>query len=138
MMMPQLRPDRTRGIRHDVFWDWCSKSELRLQKCGSCSGLQWPVRGSCEFCGHREFNWEHMSGRGTVVSWCSFAQDYYRGALPPPYDCILVELEEGVLFISNPSGFGWADVGPGMPVKVAFVDAQDSGGAFRLPVFERA
>jgi uncharacterized protein len=137
MTVVQQRPNRTRGTRHDQFWDWCSKGELRLQKCSSCSGLQWPVRASCEFCGDRELVWQPMSGRGKVVSWCSFTQDYYRGALPPPYDCILVELEEGVLFMSNPDGFGWQDVVPDMPVRVSFVAAEDAGGAFSLPVFAR-
>ncbi len=132
-----MRPPRTRGERHDFFWDWCNKGELRLQQCTSCRGLQWPVRGSCEFCGAREFTWERMSGRGKVVSWCSFTQDYYRGAIPVPYDCILVELEEGVLFVSNPSGFGWEEMVPEKAVTVSFLAAEDADGAYQLPVFER-
>ncbi len=135
--MTEKRPDRTRGKRHDMFWDFCAKDELRLQRCTSCRGVNWPVRVKCEFCSHDELAWEAMSGRGTVASWCSFDQDYYRGLLPRPYDCILVELEEGVLFMSNPKGFGWQDVTIGMPVKVTFIDVEDSGGPFKLPVFER-
>jgi uncharacterized protein len=135
MTMSQPRPPRTRGIRHDQFWDWCNKGELRLQKCSACGGLQWPVRASCEVCGSRELSWERMSGRGSVVSWCSFEQDYYRGALPVPYDCILVELEEGVLFMSNPEGFGWRDVVPGLAVKVSFIECADAGEVYKLPVF---
>jgi uncharacterized protein len=134
--MAERRPDRTRGKRHDIFWDWCARGELRLQQCGSCERLNWPVRVKCEFCGHGEFAWAAMSGRGTVASWCSFEQDYYAGLLPRPYDCILVELDEGVLFMSNPKGFGWQDISPGMPVKLSFIDAEDSSGPFKLPVFE--
>ena len=104
----------------------------------SCGGINWPVRQTCEFCGNAEFAWEAMSGRGKVVSWCSFHQDYYAGILPRPYDCILVELAEGVLFLSNPSGFSIDDIELDMPVEVRFIDCEDGGGAFKLPVFARA
>ena len=46
--------------------------------------------------------WAPMSGRGRIVSWCTFERDYYAGILPIPWETILVELEEGPLFISNP------------------------------------
>jgi hypothetical protein len=91
----------------------------------------------CEQCGEQGFTWQRLSGRGKVVSWSTFQQDYYRGVLPVPYDTILVELEEGPLFISNPQGFGWQDLSPDMAVQVVFIEAEDSAGAFRLPVFER-
>ena len=75
---------------------------------------------------------------GKVVSWCTFEHDYYRGTLPIPYDTILVELAEGPLFVSNPADFGWQDIVADLPVKLAFIDCEDSGGPFRLPVFARA
>jgi uncharacterized protein len=137
MMVAEMRPPRTLGTGHDQFWEWCAKGELRLQKCGTCGAVNWPVRQTCEMCGEAEFVWEQMSGRGTVVSWCSFHQDYYGGVMPVPYDCILVELEEGVLFLSNPLGFGCDDVVLGMAVELRFVDCEDAGGAFKLPVFAR-
>jgi uncharacterized OB-fold protein len=135
--MAQKRPDRTLGPNHDTFWDWCGKGELRLQRCGACKHLAWPVVRKCEQCGEQGFTWERLSGRGKVVSWSTFHQDYYRGVMPVPHDTILIELEEGPLFISNPQGFGWQDLSPGMPVTVAFIEAEDSAGAFRLPVFRR-
>ena len=137
MTLAEKRPDRTRGPGHDQFWEWCSKDELRLQKCAGCGGLTWPARETCEFCGSAEMAWEPMSGQGKVVSWCSFHQDYYEGILQRPYDCILVELEEGVLFLSNPKDFTIKDITLGMDVTVKFIDCEDSGGAFKLPVFAR-
>jgi uncharacterized protein len=137
MTMTEKRPDRTLGEGHDTFWEWCGKGELRIQRCGTCNHLNWPVVRKCDHCGERGLAWEAMSGRGKVVSWGTFQQDYYRGMLPVPYDTILVELEEGPLFISNPKGFGWADLAPDLPVKLAFIDAEDSAGPFSLPVFER-
>ncbi len=135
--MTEKRPDRTLGNNHDTFWDWCGQGELRLQRCAGCDHMHWPVVQKCENCGTRAFAWERMSGRGKVVSWTTFERDYYRGLMPLPYDTILVELEEGPLFLSNPQGFGREDLAPDMPVTLAFLDAEDTAGAFKLPVFER-
>lgn len=136
--MPEKRPDRVRGPRHDEFWAWCEAGELRLQGCATCGQLSWPVVSNCEHCGSDELSWRRMSGRGKIVSWATFEKDYFKGLLPVPWETILVELEEGALFISNPLGLTWRDISTDMPVRLAFVDCEDSTGRFRLPVFERA
>lgn len=136
--MSERRADRVRGPGHDTFWDWCAAGELHLPKCEDCGEITWPVEPTCDHCGSANLHWERMSGEGTVVSWCQFHQDYYRGHPPVPHDSILVELAEGVLFLSEPSGFTYEDIAMGMPVRLAFLDCEDSGGAFRLPVFARA
>jgi hypothetical protein len=79
-----------------------------------------------------------MSGDGTLVSGCTFERDYYQGALAVPWDAILVELQEGPLFISNPLQFNWKESTPGMQLRVAFLESEDSAGAFSLPVFRKA
>src|SRR5689334_2056357 len=136
--MAERRPNRTLGPGHDDFWAWCGQGELRLQRCAACGGLSWPVIQSCEHCGSPDLGWEKMSGRGRIVSWSTFHYDYYGGLLAIPYDTILVELEEGPLFTGNPLGFAAKDVVDGMAVTVAFIDAEDEAGPFRLPVFARA
>jgi hypothetical protein len=78
-----------------------------------------------------------MSGRGKLVSWCTFERDYYDRLLPMPWETILVELEEGPLFISNPQGFTWRDVVYAMPLALAFLECEDDVGTFNLPVFRR-
>jgi uncharacterized OB-fold protein len=134
----ERRPDRTRGPRHDEFWAFCDQGELRVQSCAACGRLSWPVVDECEHCGSPELSWAAMSGRGKVAAWCTFEYDYYKGTLPIPYDTILVELDEGPMFVSNPKGFGFRDIEIGMPVKLAFFACEDAGGPFQLPVFERA
>ena len=136
--MTQKRPDRVTGPGHDSFWDYAAKGELRLQRCTACNHVLGPVMRACDHCGGSEFSWDRMSGRGSVVSWCSFVQDYYKGLIPVPYTTILVELEEGAFFVSNPEGFGEDGIKAGMAVEVRFIDAEDAAGAFRLPVFARA
>ena len=76
-----------------------------------------------------------MSGRGKVISWCTFYKQYYPDAAVP-YDAIVVELEEGPLFISNPAGFTNEQVTYRASVTVSFMDVEDQAGRFRLPVFE--
>jgi len=136
--MVQKRPDRTLGPGHDQFWQGCNESELHLQRCKVCGALTWPAANACANCGGTSLSWERMSGRGTLYSWCTFYQDYYRAALPLPWDTILVELEEGPLFVANPHGFSLDDARVGLPVKLAFIACEDSAGPFNLPVFELA
>jgi uncharacterized protein len=135
--MREKRPNRVRGPGHDDFWAWTEQSELRLQRCTACGKVCWPVVKTCEYCGGAELRWEALSGRGKIVSWCTFEHDYYRATLPIPYDTLLVELDEGALFVSNPKGFTWTEIEIGMPVKVAFLECEDDAGPFQLPVFEQ-
>ena len=136
--MAETRPDRVCGPGHDDFWAGCDEGELRLQRCGDCGRVSWPVMEACDYCRSTNLAFHRMSGRGKVVSWCTFERDYNQGLLPVPWDTILVELEEGAMFVSNPRGFTAGDCRLDMPVKVAFLDAEDSRGEFRLPVFEKA
>jgi uncharacterized OB-fold protein len=135
--MAELRPNRTLGPGHDTFWDWCNKGELRLQRCTACSEMCWPVVQTCECCGNDQFVWDRMSGNGKIVSWCTFERDYYNDVLPIPWETILVELEEGPLFISNPHGFTWQDISFNLSVKLTFIESEDKAGSFMLPVFSR-
>jgi uncharacterized OB-fold protein len=135
--MSEKRPNRTLGPGHDDFWAWCARDELRLPRCADCGGLSWPAGPCCEQCGGTNLAWERLSGRGTLVSWCRFERDYYNGTLPIPWPTILVALEEGPLFVSNPHGIAWDELALDLPVKVAFIACEDAHGAFRLPVFER-
>jgi uncharacterized OB-fold protein len=136
--MTRQRPDRVLGPGHDEFWQWCAQGELRLQRCTRCDRIAWPVVSACEHCGNGAFTWARMSGMGRIVSWCSFERDYYGGRLPIPWETILVELDEGAMFIGNPTDFTAKESNLGMRVRVAFLDVQDSAGPFKLPVFEKA
>jgi len=137
MNLVPKRPNRTLGPGHDSFWEYCAKGEMRLQCCGACGKFTWPVAQACEYCGSAELRWEPVSGKGRLVSWSTFERDYYQGVIPIPYGNILVELEEGPLFLSNPAGFTWREAVPGMKVKLTFLACEDSAGRFELPVFER-
>lgn len=135
--MTQTRPNRTLGPGHDDFWAGCNEGQLRIQHCSACDKYSWPVISACEHCGSADLQWRTMSGKGKVVSWCSFVQDYYRGVMPVPYDSIMVELAEGPIFMSNPADFAYDDIIFKMAVELTFIDAEDAAGAFKLPVFRK-
>ena len=134
--MRQRRPNRVTGPGHDGFWEYCAAGELRIQRCDACGHRSWPPVESCERCDHRQLTWQLTSGLGRVVSWCTFERQYYP-ELDVPWDTILVELDEGPLFISNPQGFTNEELAQGTRVRVAFLDCEDDTGTFRLPVFEK-
>jgi uncharacterized OB-fold protein len=132
----ERRPNRVTGPGHDEFWEYCAAGELRIQRCEACGHRSWPPVESCERCGRRHLTWELASGGGRVVSWCTFERQYYP-ELDVPWDTILVELDEGPLFISNPQGFTNEELAQGTRVRLAFLDCEDDNGTFRLPVFEK-
>lgn len=132
--MSEQRPNRTVGGVHDEFWRHCNAGQFSLQRCRDCTSFQWPPDPRCEFCGSEQLSWEPVSGRGRLVSWATFEHSYYP-ELPVPWDTILVELAEGPLFISNPSGFSRDDMAAGLEVCVQLIDCHDEHGAYKLPVF---
>ena len=136
--MAEWRPDRLMDGPNSEFWSFCAEGMLCLQRCLACAELAWPVAGACLRCGSQEFEWRQCSGNGTLLSWCTFERNYYTGVLPVPWDCIVVELEEGPLFISNPHGFTARDCASELPVRLAFRQSEDRWGPFNLPVFEQA
>lgn len=133
--MTEKRPNRVLGPGHDTFWAGCAQKELHLPRCTQCATLAWPIEPACTTCGAESFAWERLSGRGAIASWCTFERDYYQGQFPIPWECILVELDEGPLFISNPIDLTGADLRVGLPVEVDFLACEDDAGPFLLPVF---
>jgi uncharacterized OB-fold protein len=140
------RPPRTLRDDNDRrFWHYCAAGELRMQRCAACAKFAWPPAShgdTCDACGGQDFAWERLSGRGKLRSFCTFERQYYPEC-PPPWTVILVELEEGPLFISDPQGFEPAafvagEAREGMPLVLAFLACADEHGDFRLPVFAPA
>jgi uncharacterized OB-fold protein len=119
---------------HDEFWEWCARGALALQRCGTCDHLQWPPDPTCTECGSASLRFTEVSGRATVRSSCVFEREYFPECTTP-WPVIVVELDEGPLFVSNPHDVAVDDLVEGSRVEVAFIDCADDAGAFRLPVF---
>lgn len=135
--MVEKRPVRVLGPNHDTFWEYCNKGDFRLQKCDTCERFEWPPTPMCPDCLGETFTWTSIKGTGKIMTYCTFERQYYPEC-PPPWHAILVELEEGPLFMSNPKDIPVEDIKRGTPVKAVFIDCEDASGQFKLPVFERA
>lgn len=131
--MPQRRPNRTRGGVHDEFWRFCGEGELRLQRCEVCGSFHWPPVQRCQHCGGR-LEWRRVAGTGELVSWATFEHPYHP-EVQLPWPTVLVALDEGPLFVSNPEGIAPQEMRPSMPVAVRFIECEDDAGVFQLPVF---
>jgi uncharacterized protein len=103
------------------FWDACRAGELRLQRCGGCGHLRYPVAEHCPRCLSTDAAWERVSGDGEVYSFGVFRHQY-RADWPVPYTVALVRLAEGPTLISNVVGVEPEAVRVGMPVSVVFED----------------
>ena len=117
------------------YWDAAAEHRLVLQRCGSCSKLQYPPEICCVHCQAEEFEVAEVSGRGVIYSYSVVDRPLHAGFVDAlPYVVVLVELADqpGLIILSNlvdvPDG---TSLSCGMPVEVVF---EDRGGV-TLPQF---
>ncbi len=77
------------------FYQHWRKHELHVQKCGACDLLRYPTTTACPFCSAGEYDWQAVSGKGTVYSY----GEVHHAIAPQfkahtPYLLLLVELDE--------------------------------------------
>jgi uncharacterized OB-fold protein/acyl dehydratase len=116
------------------FWEGASRGELLIQRCSGCGKLRHPPRPMCPFCQSVDWGTVAASGRGVVYS---FVVPHYP-VVPPfeyPFVVVLVELEEGVRFVSNLIDVEPGAVRIGMPVELCFETVEEG---LTLPRFRPA
>ena len=129
--MATARPIRSMDPYAEQFWAYTQKKELRLQKCSDCGKFRWPPGPTCDQCLSDEAEWAAVAGRGKVLSWTTFRRKYFD-EYPAPHTVIVLELDEGPLFVSYPST--WSGHCGGM--VLCWLDrGQDKFGEYNLPVF---
>lgn len=115
------------------FYDWCSRGELRFQRCDSCGTFRHIPRELCAECGSFEWTWTPTSGKGTVFTYTVVARALHAAFLgATPYAAAVVELEEGVRILSNVVDCPAEQLRIGMPVQVDFEKQSET---VTLPVF---
>lgn len=78
------------------FWEASERDLLLGQRCNRCSVLQYYPRSRCTTCGSAEWEYEQLSGRGTVYSWTEVLRNAPSEAKADvPYILAIVRLEEG-------------------------------------------
>jgi uncharacterized protein len=107
------------------YFEGAKKGELRLQRCNSCGHTWFPGSTHCPKCLSTSIEWYAVSGRGRIWSWVRFHQKYFKSfAADLPYNCALVELEEGPMMMSSIVGAPEA-IRCDAPVEVVFEDATE-------------
>lgn len=133
---PETPPRPRPAINGDnqFFWAGVNEGRLLIQRCTKCAQLRHPPGPACPNCGSLEWDTVQSSGKGTVYSYVvphhppapMFGEDYV---------VVLVELDEGVRFVSNLVDVAPGDVEIGMGVEVMFVQTDPE---LTLPLFRKA
>jgi uncharacterized OB-fold protein len=115
------------------FWQGTRERKLMIQRCSATQRPQWYPRTHSIHAPGAHVEWVQASGRGTLFTWSAIHRG--NGTTPTPYVCVVVELEEGVLFTSTLRDVAEADIRIGMPLEV---DYDETGTDFVLPYFKPA
>ena len=140
--MPSVIPP-TPTRDDQFFWDAIADGRLVFQRCTDCGAMRHPPAPMCGDCRSVEWDTQESTGHGHVYTW--IASHHPTKPDAEPRVVVLVELDEGVRFVSNllgvdPSTVLDGSVQNGMEVAVSieavdgvvlpqFRVAGDGGGA---------
>ena len=133
--MATQRPIRSMDPYAEQFWTYTQKKEFRLQQCSECNKFRWPPGPACDNCLSDAFEWTPVAGTGKVLSWTTFRRSYFKEEYPAPHTVIVIELDEGPLFVSYPVDIAVSDLREGMVLSLRWTDGEDKFGTYNLPVF---
>ena len=116
------KPLPVRDAENAPYYDALQRHELRMQRCVE-GHYRFPVSPVCPECLSPSYEWEPVSGRGTIYSFVIVHQQYDAGFKgETPYNVAVVELEEGPRLVTNIVGCDNAGLRIGMPVHVTYDD----------------
>ena len=107
----------------EEYWAAAAKGTLLIQRCGSCSHVQFYPRGHCVNCLQPDPEWLPASGRGTLHSFSVVRRTPNSDwADDVPYVYALVDLEERVRVTTNIIETDTETLECGNPVRIVFVE----------------
>jgi len=113
IVSPDVRPEGA------PFWEAARDGRFLVKYCLACGKPHWHPRALCPFC-MGDTEWRPASGLGTVHTF-----SVTRRAGPTPYCIAYVELDEGVIMMTNIVDCDLDTVRIGMPVRVVFKPSTD-------------
>jgi uncharacterized OB-fold protein len=128
------RPDPIPTVDGAFFWKAAAEGRFVAKKCGHCGHLWHPPRPICPDCLSVVDQEQALCGRGAVISWAMPIHPPAMGFSTPPI-VALIEIEEGLRFVSNVEGVAPQDMRVGLPVTVTFAETRSGG---KVPVFRPA
>jgi len=133
-MANYTKPLPVPNLDSQPFWEGCKRHELLIPRCRRCGNYHFYPRFFCPKCVSNNLEWVKVGGRGKVYTFtiieragmAAFEEEV-------PYILALVQLEEGVLMMSNIVGCQLDKIEIGMDVQVVFDDVTDE---ITLPKFK--
>ena len=113
-----IPPSPTRDDQ--FFWDAIADGHLVFQRCAACGVVRHPPAPMCGECHSVEWDTQESSGRGHVYTWIVSHHPTMPDA--EPRVVVLVELEEGIRFVSNLQGVDVDEIRNGMAVALSIED----------------
>ena len=113
------------------FWEAADREEFVGQKCGDCNKFTFPPRPMCPHCHSLNRIEVPLSGYGTVHSWTIPRHPHPFGFKEAPIVAV-IQLDEGIRFVSNVVGIAPEDVKMDMKVEVTFEPTMNK---HKVPVF---
>jgi uncharacterized OB-fold protein len=114
----------------DFFWEGVDQGELLVQACENCNTLRHPPAPMCGTCQSVHWSPSKLSGHGTVYTW--LVSKHPTEPDRDPRTVVLIDLEEGLRFVSNL--VDGEDVEVGAKVELTFGEVK----GVRLPLFKKA
>jgi uncharacterized OB-fold protein len=99
------------------FWDAIAEGRLVFQRCTACGVVRHPPAPMCGACHSVEWDTQESTGRGHVYTWIVSHHPTKPDA--EPRVVVLVELDEGVRFVSNLLGVAEGEVRNDMEVQLS-------------------
>lgn len=87
------------------FWRGVARNELLAQRCMDCGKLRFPPLPVCDGCLSERTEWTPVSELGTIWSYARYHRAFHPAfEQDVPYVVVLVENEDGLVFIGNFDG----------------------------------
>jgi len=126
-MSNYTKPLPTLNDENRPFWEATKAHNLQMQRCSECGHIRYPIGPVCTKCLSSKFSWVQMSGKGKIISYVVIQQMYNKAfAEDLPFNCALVELDEGPRMISNIVGIPNDEIKSGMKIEATFDDVTDT------------
>ncbi len=77
------------------YFQAAQEHKLVVKSCKSCNLLRWPPGAACPWCMSLDWDWQEVSGKGTIYSYEIIVHSIQAGFKEiAPYPVIVVELDE--------------------------------------------
>lgn len=105
----------------DEYRAHLADGSMRFQRCSDCGTFRHPPRFACPRCLSDGWNWEPVSGRGTVETFLWYCEPVDPRFTETPYNVALVRLAEGPGVFANIHDVGIDDLAVGQEVAAEIV-----------------